>query len=132
VRREFLEEIIITALGRLHHPGAFETVEANVRRNWPRVGLHSVSALVATGGERALPLLRDLWHQATEHQTVNREVIIECLLWLGTDRANDFILELLTPLDIKKVTILVTALMQGGRLLFLTSTIPISRVSAKR
>lgn len=128
VRREFLEEIIITALGRLHHPGAFETVEANVRRNWPRVGLHSVSALVATGGERALPLLRDLWHQATEHQTVNREVIIECLLWLGTDRANDFILELLTPLDIKKVTILVTALMQGGRLLFLTSTIPIRYV----
>jgi hypothetical protein len=124
VRREFLEELVITALGRLHHPSAFEAVKDHVHQSLPRIALHSVSALVATGGERAMPLLRDLWHQPTEHQTVNCEVIIECLLWLGTDRANDFILELLSPLDIEKVTILVTALRRGGNLLFLTSTTP--------
>jgi len=124
VRRELLEELIITALGHLHHPSAFEAVQTYVRRGWPRVALHSISALVATGSERSLPLLRDLWHQATEDQTENRKVIIGCLLWLGTDRAHDFILELLSPHDIKKVAILVTALMHGGELLFLTSTIP--------
>jgi HEAT repeat protein len=124
VRREFLEELIITALGRLYHPSAFEAVESNVRCGWPRVALHSISALVATGSERAMPLLRDLWHQATEHQTENRKVIIGCLLWLGTDGANDLILELLSPHEIQNVTILVTALMRGGELLFLNSTIP--------
>jgi hypothetical protein len=124
VRREFLEELVITALGRLHHPSAFEAVEAHVRCSWPRVALHSISALVATGGERAMPLLRGLWHQATEYQTENRKVIICCLLWLGTDRANDLILELLSPHEIEKVTILITALMRGGELLFLNSTIP--------
>lgn len=76
----------------------------------------SISALAASGGERAIPLLDELWELNPEKRTT----ILRALLWIGTDTATDKILELLSPLDGEKATLLTMALSRGSGLDFIT------------
>jgi hypothetical protein len=83
-RRVALEiELTVQALGRLHDSGAYAPLEGYARVLWPNVSHSLVEAVVASGRERAIPLLVELW-AANRDQ---RRAILSGLLWIGTEAA---------------------------------------------
>jgi len=108
--RETLEDMAIENLGKLHHPDAFEPVEQFTRSHMPSVQFAPISALVASGGERAIPLLEELWERDPE----KRRVILEALLWIGSTVATSKILQLLSPFNGEKIALLASALSFGS------------------
>ncbi len=116
--RENLENMAIENLGKLQHPNAFEPVEQFTRTNLPIVWYASISALAASDGERALPLLQELWELDPE----KHKAILEALLWIGSKAATNKILELLSPFDGEKAALLASALSFGRGLVGFAST----------
>lgn len=117
--RENLENMVIINLGKLQHPDAFEPVAFYIRQNFPTNSYTSIHALAASGGERAIPLLSELWQRDSE----KRDMILRALLWIGTGAATNKILELLTPFSGEQLTLLVKALSRGRGLDLITGTI---------
>jgi HEAT repeat protein len=107
--REHLENMAIENLGKLQHPDAFEPVERFTRTNLPKVWHASVIALAASDGERALPLLQELWELDPEM----RKTILGAFLWIGSDSATNKILDLLSPFDGAKAEMLASTLGYG-------------------
>ncbi len=110
--RENLDHMVITSLGKLQHPGAFNTIEYYARKNLPTVWHVTINALAASGGERAIPILDELWRIDPE----KRKTILTTLLWIGTPATTEKILELLSPLNKEKGRLLAMALSHGSRL----------------
>lgn len=109
---------MIAYTGKLQHPDAFEHIEQFIRTHLPKVREEAIYALATSGGERAIPLLHELWNLDPEsHQS-----ILEALFWIGTNAASDTILELLYPLDVGKAVLLVNVLHRGRALSYITDT----------
>ena len=111
--REMLDYMIVESLGKLQNPSAFPELEKFAQQKLPVVWVETISALAATGGERAIPFL----HQAWELDVKNRKYIIQALSWIGTKAAIDKIKELLAPYDIEKAILLAKAVSPGGSIL---------------
>ena len=107
----------IENLGKLQHPDAFEPVEQFTRTHLPTVWYTSISALAASGGERAVPLLEELWKLDPE----KRRALLEAFLWIGSNAASNKILQLLSPFDGEKAALLASALSFGLGLVANTS-----------
>jgi HEAT repeat protein len=118
LNRENIEYFVVEELGKLQHPEAFEPVERYARKHLPTVGHMTLSALVATGGERAIPCLQEIW----ECDPDKRETNLRGLLWIGTTTAIDKVIELLQPIDGEKAALLAHALSNGRGLDFITGT----------
>jgi HEAT repeat protein len=118
LNRENIEYFAVEELGKLQHPEAFESVERYARKHLPTVGHMALSALVATGGERAIPFLQEVWGRDPD----KRETILRALLWMETRAAIDKAIELLQPIDGEKAALLAHALSNGRGLDFITGT----------
>lgn len=118
LNRENIEYFVVEELGKLQHLDAFEPVERYARKHLPTVGHMALSALVASGGERAIPFLQEVW----ERDPDKRQTILRGLLWIGTPAAIDKAIELLQPIDGEKAALLARALSNGRGLDFITGT----------
>ncbi len=116
--RENLDSTVIINLAKIRHPAVFVAVERFARASLPTVWHVTIEALAASGGEQAIPLLRELWACDPE----KRRTIVRAFLWIGTPAATEAMAELLEPLDSKKATLLVDALSRGQGLEFITGT----------
>lgn len=121
LNREHLEDMVIVSLGELQHPDAFEPIAGFTRKNLPAIGFGAISALAATGGNRAIPLLREVWERVPE--TYKHRTVLNALLWIGTRSATEEIFDLLRPLNKEKTEILIHALAHGRGLDFINGTI---------
>src|SRR5258708_13997298 len=113
-----LEYLPISNLGELQHPDGFEPIEHYARKHLPEVGNQTVGTLTASGGERAIPLLQEMWGYDPD----KRKAILRALLWIETITATNKIIELLQPIDGKKAVLLANALSNGRGLDFITGT----------
>jgi len=111
--RDMLDYMIVDSLGKLLHPSVFEVLEKFAKQKLPAVWDITISALAASGGEKAIPFL----HQAWELDTGKQQSIIQALLWIGTNAAAEKIKELLTPYSMEKAVLLAKALGHGRSLL---------------
>jgi HEAT repeat protein len=111
--RDALDYMIIDMLGKLQYPSAFETIEKFAKQKLPDVWIITIHALAATGGEKAIPFLRQAWELNAE----NQQHIIQALLWIGTTTTADVIKELLAPYTPEKVVLLAKVLHRGRSLL---------------
>lgn len=115
---DLLDDLVISNLGELQHPDAFEPIEHYARKHLPKVRHQTIGALTASGGDRAIPLLQEMW----EYDPDKRRTILRALLWIETHAATDTIVELLQPIDAEKATLLAHALSRGKGLDFITGT----------
>lgn len=111
--KDGLNHIIVDSLGKLQSPSAFPALEKFAQQKLPAISVGTISALAATGGERAIPFL----HQAWELDVENRKYLIQALSWIGTKAAIDKIKELLAPYDIEQAIFLAKAVSPGGSIL---------------
>jgi len=107
--RDVLDNMVVDSLGKLQHPSAFEVLEKFARQKLPVVWDVTISALAATGGEKAIPFLHQAWKLEPKHQ----QYIIQALLWIGTNAAADKITELLAPYSLEKAVLLAKSLRHG-------------------
>ena len=115
INKDGLDNMIIGSLGKLQYPSAFPALEKFAQQKLPVVWIETISALAATGGERAIPFL----HQAWELDSKKQKYIIQALLWIGTNAAIDKIKELLAPSSIEKAILLAKAVGPGGSILLI-------------
>lgn len=113
--KDALDHIIVDSLGKLQYPGAFPALEKFAQQKLPAISIGTITALAATGGERAIPFLRQAWKLDVK----NRKYIIQALSWIGTKAAIDKIKELLAPYNIEKAILLAKAVSPGGSILLL-------------
>jgi hypothetical protein len=111
--KDILDYMVVDSLGQLLLPSAFEVLEKFANQKLPVVWDETISALAASGGEKAIPFL----HQAWEIDTGKQQTIIQVLLWIGTNAAAEKIKELLTPYSMEKAVLLAKALGRGRSLL---------------
>ncbi|MBA3817028.1 MAG: HEAT repeat domain-containing protein, partial [Parachlamydiaceae bacterium] len=116
---ENIHHSVVTALGKIQHPSAFEALSRQYNHSGVFFDLES---LVAVGRELAIPTLRTAWE---EHQTDRfyQEHIIQMLLWINTPAAKNALFELLEPLDSQKAIALVQAISRGRGLLAITGVV---------
>jgi HEAT repeat protein len=113
--RDALDHTIIDMLGKLQYPSAFKAIEKFAKQKLPAVWAITIHALAATGGEKAIPFLRQAWELDAE----NQQHIIQALLWIGTSAAADVIKELLATYTPEKAILLAKVLHRGRSLYYL-------------
>jgi HEAT repeat protein len=111
--KDMLDYMVVDSLGQLLLPSAFEVLEKFANQKLPVVWDETISALAASGGEKAIPFL----HQAWELDPGKQQSIIQALLWIGTNTAAEKIKDLLTPYSREKAVLLAKALSRGRSLL---------------
>lgn len=113
--RDGLDNMIVESLGKLQYPSAFPALEKFAQQKLPDFSIGTISALAATGGERAIPFLHQAWKLDIKH----RKYIIQALSWIGTNAAIDKIKELLAPSSIENAILLAKAVGPGGSILLI-------------
>jgi HEAT repeat protein len=111
--KEMLDYMVVDSLGQLYHPSAFDVIEKFAQQKLPVVWDETISALAASGGEKAIPFLQKAWELDPKLQ----RGIIQALLWLGTNAAAEKIEELLSPYSLEKAVLLAKSLSRGRSLL---------------
>ena len=104
--------MIVDSLGKLEYPSAFPALEKFAQQKLPNISISTICALVATGGEQAIPFLHQVW----EIDVKNQSHIIQAFLWMETNAAADKIKELIAPYALEKAILLAKALSRGRSL----------------